>query len=128
MKSRNLSVPEGLESTSMADGQDIFNKSALLDRVGGRADLLPRLLSMFLPTVDDILVRLDGVVAGKDSVEARKLSHTLKGVAANIGAERMCAVSVKLEAFARKEELTKFAEEMQYLRAEYELFKSVVQL
>lgn len=127
MKSRNVSVPESLESTSVAVGKDIFNKSDLLDRIGGRSDLLPRLLSLFLANVDDILVRLDGVIAGMDSVEARKLSHTLKGVAANMGAERMCAVSVKLEAFAGKEELAKFAEEMHYLRAEYELFKSVVQ-
>lgn len=127
MNSQDVSVSAGLESPFVEIGQDIFNKAALLDRIGGRSELLPRLLTMFFSTVDEILVRLDGIVAEKDNIEAGKQAHTLKGVAANVGAERMCAVVLKLEAFARKEELAEFAKEMQYLRAEYELFKSVAQ-
>ncbi|GEM_PF-5824441 len=103
----------------------IFDRTALLDRIGGQAALLPRLLALFVSTVDDTLACLERSAAAADAVEARKLTHTLKGVAANIGADRMHAVILELETFARKGEVASIVSGLERLRGEYELFKSV---
>lgn len=125
MNNRKMRVCVVEESVSMASCREIFNKNFLLERIGGQAALMPRLLTMFVSTVDEILVCLERSLADKDSSEVRKQTHALKGVAANVGADRMYAVVAELETIAGKEELAEFAREMHQLRAEYELFKSI---
>ncbi len=125
MNTRKMHVCVVEESASMASSREIFNKKVLLERIGGQAALMPRLLTMFFSTADEILACLERSLAEKDSNEVRKQAHALKGVAANVGADRMYAVVAELETIAGKEELAEFAREMHQLRAEYDLFKSI---
>lgn len=113
------------ESTMATGDRVVFDRTALLDRIGGQAALMPRLLALFCSTVDDSLGCLERSAAAADAAEARKLAHTLKGVAANIGADRMHAVIVELETSARKGDVAAIVSGLERLRGEYELFKDV---
>lgn len=103
----------------------VFDRTALIGRIGGQAALLPRLLALFGSTVDDILDCLERSAAAADAAEVRTLAHTLKGVAANMGADRMHAVTVELEAHARQGDVASVVSGLERLRGEYELFKEV---
>jgi len=52
---------------------------------------------MFIATVDETLALMEKSAAEKDADESRRLSHTLKGVAANMGADRMYAIIAEIE-------------------------------
>lgn len=125
MNDQDLCARALSESPVVAVERVIFDRTALLHRIGGQAALLPRLLALFVSTVDDTLACLERSAAAADAVEARKLTHTLKGVAANIGADRMHAVILELETFARKGEVASIVSGLERLRGEYELFKGV---
>jgi two-component system sensor histidine kinase/response regulator len=125
MNDQDLCAGALSESPVVAVERVIFDRTALLQRIGGQAALLPRLLALFVSTVEDTLACLERSAAAADAVEARKLTHTLKGVAANIGADRMHAVILELETFARKGEMASIVSGLERLRGEYELFKGV---
>jgi len=79
----------------------VFDRAALLDRCLGDEDLAREVLGMFLddmpPRVQELRTALD---AG-DASAARMAAHTIKGMAANTGAEAMSSLAGEMENAAR---------------------------
>ncbi|MFY8150256.1 MAG: response regulator [Prochlorococcaceae cyanobacterium] len=63
-----------------------FDTAGALRRVGGNPGLYRRLLVSLVHTQADAAERLDAALARGELVEAERIVHTLKGVAANLGA------------------------------------------
>lgn len=57
-----------------------------LRRVGGKETLLLKLLRSFLSKYRDANIQISSHVEAKEFEEARRLSHQIKGAAANLGA------------------------------------------
>jgi two-component system, sensor histidine kinase and response regulator len=107
------------------NGMEAFNRTALLDRLGGRTGLLPEFIRMFIKTVDENLPYLEQAILVKDLQKAGKLVHNLKGISGTIGADRMHAVSKELEARTRAGDINGVSEGVEDLVKSYEMFKSV---
>lgn len=86
-----------LNDTDLSTWPDLpgFNRTAGLENVGGNSRLLHTLLGKFHRDFSDYPHRLQEAMKQSNRTEARRLVHTIKGVAANLG-----AVAVQQEAIA----------------------------
>ncbi|MEB3319603.1 MAG: response regulator [Cyanobium sp.] len=79
-------------------GLEGFDVAGALRRLAGNADLYRRLLLSFEHTQADALQRLDRALAMGELVEAERVVHTVKGVAANLGAVALADAASCLDA------------------------------
>jgi HPt (histidine-containing phosphotransfer) domain-containing protein len=86
---------EGQEPT----GQ-VWNLAELVDRIDNDQELLRDLLKIFKEDFPRTMQSLESAVAAEDLKNASRLSHTLKGMLASLGATRAAAAAGKLEVLA----------------------------
>ena len=82
-----------------------YERSALLERLGGDEELLREVLEAF---VADAPRRLEALARGLEEWDAESVryhAHTLKGAAINLGAEGLAEVAAKLEKLAERRDL-----------------------
>jgi CheY-like chemotaxis protein len=106
-----------------ADGPPVtgvFDRSALVERLGGREDLVPRFLQIFWKGARESEQKIAAAAAAGDHAGLQAAAHALKGSAANIGALRVQELALRIEAAARAGEPA--AEQVQRLAAELTLF------
>lgn len=73
------------------------NVEAGLATVGGNHELYRELLLRFVDHYGDSARELRGLLACNDLRGAARLAHTVKGVAANLGVERVCSLTRRME-------------------------------
>ena len=105
------------------------NLGELLARVDNDRELLCDLLSIFKREFPDQLTSLQTAVAGNDAAQAARVSHTLKGMLANLAVTRAAASASRLERLARAGEnsslgdaLAAFEKDVQGLLPEMESY------
>ncbi len=105
------------------------NLGELLARVDNDRELLCDLLSIFKREFPDQLTSLQTAVAGNDAVQAARVSHTLKGMLANLAVTKAAASASRLERLARAGEnsslgdaLAAFEKDVQGLLPEMESY------
>lgn len=101
------SVATGMEKTRWDGGTpspqeavpdlEGFDQAGALRRVAGNVSLYRRLLRSLLQTQNDALPRLDQALAADRLAEAAHIVHTVKGVAANLGATALADAAACLE-------------------------------
>ncbi len=106
-----------------------INLSELLARVDNDRELLRELLSIFKREFPEHLRALQNAVAGNDAVQAAGVSHTLKGMLANLAVTKAAASASRLERLARAGEISSlgdalaaFEKEVQGLLPEMESY------
>lgn len=82
-------------------GMDI---EAALRRVNGKRDILNHMLKLFVRDYATFDIQLEQSLAGGDYQLARRLTHTLKGVASNLSAAELAAMATELEALLKAPE------------------------
>jgi len=105
------------------------NLGELLARVDNDRELLCDLLSIFKREFPDQLTSLQTAVAGNDAAQAARVSHTLKGMLANLTVTKAAASASRLERLARAGEnsslgdaLAAFEKDVQGLLPEMESY------
>ena len=86
-------LPEGLQGMDVAAG---------LKRLGNNHKAYARLLERFVTNQQDFAAELQAAVAAGDQELEARMVHTLKGVAGNIGAERIQQLAAELEQQVRQ--------------------------
>ncbi len=106
-----------------------INLSELLARVDNDRELLRELLSIFKREFPEHLRALQNAVAANDAVQAAGVSHTLKGMLANLAVTKAAASASRLERLARAGEISSlgdalaaFEKEVQGLLPEMESY------
>lgn len=118
-------TPAVTSGTTGDDSQGmVFNRSALLSRIGGNVEMIPRFVDMFLESVEDCLPKLEEAISTKNLEAVKTVIHTLKGVSGNIGAERMHGVVLEIGSHAASGDMENLLRTLTVLREEFELFKS----
>ncbi|MCG2842113.1 response regulator [Sandaracinobacter sp. RS1-74] len=82
----------------LPDALPPFDIAAALKRVNGRRPLLRRLIGQFASGFGDAVPRLRAHLEAGEMAEARRLAHTLKGVAASLEATDVAAAAARVEA------------------------------
>jgi HPt (histidine-containing phosphotransfer) domain-containing protein len=105
------------------------NLGELLARVDNDREPLCDLLSIFKREFPDQLTSLQTAVAGNDAAQAARVSHTLKGMLANLAVTKAAASASRLERLARAGEnsslgdaLAAFEKDVQGLLPEMESY------
>ena len=80
----------------------VFNRAELLERVGGREELLGKFIEMFTRNVSSYIEALMSAAERGDGEELRIQAHTIKGAAGNISAGRLRETAFSIEINARE--------------------------
>jgi len=78
-----------------------FDRSLILDNIGGDEEFLRRLLEMFLARSPEIRRRIDQAVQAGDAEEILGSAHLLKGTTGNLCARPVSLLASQLEAMGR---------------------------
>ncbi|MFD0673564.1 response regulator [Cohnella sp. GCM10027633] len=79
---------------------DTLDREAALRRLGGNAELYGRILALFVSEHANGVALVREALAAGDAAEAANHAHSLKGVAANIGAVRLAEAMARLQSAA----------------------------
>ncbi len=107
-------------------GLPIFDRSELLERLGGHEEMLGRFITMFNENVAGYMVLLATAVEKGDTEQVRVQAHTIKGASANISARRIRETATAMEMHARECRLDQAAGLMQDLKNDLEEFQHEV--
>jgi HPt (histidine-containing phosphotransfer) domain-containing protein len=99
-----------------------FDRSGLLERLGGRSDMMETFIGLFKANTGGLLIALREALDRADFNQVRIQAHAVKGAAANISALRMQETAAAIEAQARRGTLDGAAELVRRLENEYEEF------
>ncbi len=94
------------------DGLDL--KTAL-QRVGGNATLLKKLITRFNETQSDVIERINAATANGDFETATREAHTVKGLAGNIGADEVFNAAATVEGLLKNAEINGLPEPLSAL-------------
>ena len=89
-------ITTGVVETPVISG-DAFDQTAALERVGGDEDLLRQIAEMFVQICPDWLESLQRHLSERDQTSARRMAHSLKSSADNVGGHLACASMSRLE-------------------------------
>jgi signal transduction histidine kinase/CheY-like chemotaxis protein/HPt (histidine-containing phosphotransfer) domain-containing protein len=123
---RNTSV-SGPEPTPGSDPVGVFDKAALLARVGGREDRMRTIVQVFLEESSRLMAELREAVASREVSRLKGPAHSLKGAVGLFGAPRVVEAAQALESLGQDAEPTeareaygRLEEEMRHLRSALE--------
>lgn len=114
--------PGGSPSPAGAAELAVFDRAELLDRLGGRAELIPRFTIMFQESTATALKQLHEAIAAGNADSLHRQAHTIKGAAANIGATRVRGCAQLLDECAKEGNLAAAPRLLSDLEQEYQLF------
>ena len=80
----------------------VFDKAELLERLGGREDMLGRFIEMFTRNVAGYMEALVSAAERGDGDQVRIQAHTIKGAAGNISACQIMKKAAAIETHARE--------------------------
>jgi HPt (histidine-containing phosphotransfer) domain-containing protein len=79
---------------------DIFNWQMALNRIGGEEDLLREIAEMLIEACPGLLAKLEEHLVERDQESLRRVAHSLKNSADNLGGVRAVAAASRLETAA----------------------------
>jgi signal transduction histidine kinase/CheY-like chemotaxis protein/HPt (histidine-containing phosphotransfer) domain-containing protein len=112
-----------VEPAETVESLPAFDRRDLLERLGGREEMLGRFIDMFSRNVVGYMDALQTAIAQGDVEQVRIQAHTIKGAAANISARRMRETSAAMELHAKEGRIDEAAGLLEKLKAELEEFK-----
>lgn len=80
-----------------------FNTGETLDRLGGDVQLYHRVLGTLVPSLQHALAQFDGALAAGDQGLAKSAVHSVRGMAANVGAAELADFARGLEQALKEE-------------------------
>jgi signal transduction histidine kinase/CheY-like chemotaxis protein/HPt (histidine-containing phosphotransfer) domain-containing protein len=100
----------------------VFDRNDLLERLGGRSELIPRFVGFFCKGVEPQLEDLAVALAAGNADAVRQHAHAIKGAAGNISAQRIHQTAALLERAAKEGDLAKAPQQLAILQLEYHAF------
>ena len=120
-----VSDPNFLTNVSCEE-LDVFAQGELLERLGGRSEMIARFIGLFCKGVLPQLEGLAAALAAEDAEGVRRHAHAIKGSAGNISALRMNQTASLLEKAAKNGDLAKAPQQLAMLQLEYRDFIEAV--
>lgn len=103
-----------------AEKEKIWNRAAALKRMMNKNSLLNKIATLYVKNTTNTIDLLKKSIEDNDQKNIRDLSHTIKGVAANIGAEILAKRAFQIEQAAKSGELNPIPDIFDALQADHE--------
>jgi PAS domain S-box-containing protein len=107
-----ITLKTATEKNEIQAGEQICNWNSALARLGGESEILEMLVNLFLEEQSSYLENITNALAAKDSVVLQRELHTLRGVCATVGAEKIEKSLKKPEADAAQQDFLSCAAAM----------------
>jgi signal transduction histidine kinase/DNA-binding response OmpR family regulator len=108
--------------------ETVFDKSALLERLGDDETLFDEIVSIFLKDIPVQLKALKDALDNNDAETVWKKAHRIKGASANIGAQKTSDVALEIESSGRQGDLRAISDLMEKLEQEIDKLQEVLSL
>ena len=122
--------PEGQKTMSKKNipvsCENIFNKSALLARIGNDEELYTQLKEIFLDDIPIKIEMLQQACLNKNTVLVKKQVHIIKGAAGTFGAIALEKVALQLEKSGNYKDYSQGFDIVSKIKAEFEKVKQVL--
>lgn len=82
-------------------GKSVFDLSLILQAVSDDRELATQVIGVFLSDIPKQLNDLDAALSADDAATAQRVSHSIKGAAATVGAEDLRAIAYEGELAGR---------------------------
>jgi signal transduction histidine kinase/CheY-like chemotaxis protein/HPt (histidine-containing phosphotransfer) domain-containing protein len=117
-----IKQPDPTDQVIPEEAKPVFDRDELLERLGGREEMLGRFIDMFSRNVAGYLEKLITAVEQGDSEQLRIQAHTIKGAAGNISARRVRETAAAIEMHAREGLLDEAGDLVRQLTDDLEAF------
>jgi PAS domain S-box-containing protein len=118
--------PETGATPAPPPGTPVFNRDAVMTRVDGDEELLQEIVELFLEDAPRQIERLKAALEAGEAALAQRQAHTLKGAAANVGAETLSGEALRIELAAKEGQLAAARSGCERLESEFGRFAAVV--
>ncbi len=109
-----------------SDTRPIWDEEGLIERMMGDESLAHTITDVFLSDMPRQLDALDACLQSANPADIRLHAHTVKGVASNVGGERLRSVALKMENAAKDGIIPAAAACMADLRREFEILARTI--
>ncbi len=99
--------------------EQIFNHQELVERLGGKSEMVPRFIGFFCKSTGPHLEALQASIIEQDATAIQRASHAIKGASGNISAQRMHKLASRLEQIAKSGDLQAAQQHFSALQSEY---------
>ena len=100
----------------------VFDKKELLERLGGRDEMVPRFVGLFCKGVLPEMEGLAAALSEGDADKVRRHAHAIKGSSGNIAARRMHRTAGMIEKAAKEGDIAEAPQRFALLQSEYKDF------
>jgi len=100
------------------DNRLVFDREAMLDRLGGDEEFLVDVLEVFLEETPRMLEATRSAVGSADAEGVERAAHALKGALLNISADSASLVALELERMGRESDLSGSGDTLAQLESE----------
>ncbi|WP_295030304.1 response regulator [Shewanella sp.] len=121
----NIKEPKH-EQVSVWVDKTIWDKESLLTRSMGKESLFNAIVDIFSEDMPKRIESLMEANAAGDIDQLRQISHTIKGVAANLSGSKLQACAARIEKAAQENKLAQIRAELPELQTRYDELMSVV--
>jgi two-component system, sensor histidine kinase and response regulator len=115
-----------LDSLQVEEIKAVFNEEELLERLMGDKDLAQLVLTGFLEDIPIQIKKLRGQLEEGQSLGVGKQAHTIKGAAANVGANSLRDAAFELELAGKAENLDQVPAMLARLESEFQRVESTL--
>lgn len=101
----------------------VWDEQALLDRCRQKPERAKRLIGMFLEDAPTTLAEIKTNTASGDSEALHRSAHSLKGMAANLGALKLQEVAFDLETASTNQDINHCSSLIPIIESEFDALK-----
>lgn len=102
--------------------ESIFDKEALLSRLEGDEELAEAVIDVFISDLPKQIQALKKAIEEGNTQDAVRYAHSIKGASANVAAERLRVVALKLEEVLKDGDVMLALKNIPALEEEFEKF------
>ena len=115
-----VTTVESIKVGSLRNGTDItaFNPQTAMSRVGGDQELLREIAELVFHQCPQWLAEIRSASESASQSDLKRLAHTVKNSADNLGATATCTAAARLERYAAENDCERYAESIQMLEQE----------
>ena len=122
----NDGTPEIRTSKKSLKPEAGFDRTALLERLGGNKKLYQEVVTLFLQDVPGQISSLQEAINSGDVTKAQNQAHTLKGASGNVGAVGLQKVAFQIEKACKGGNLKDAVEMLEMINVEFGELKHII--
>lgn len=94
-----------------------LDRELALSRVGGDLELLKEIAAIFVAEAPKMIAEITGAIASGDHELLERAAHSMKGAAANFGAQSVVSAALRLETMGRQHDVAGLDDALQALQS-----------